>query len=45
MENRTNRKWKFVFLGQQTINGYRCLLFQQTYPSKYSIILLLVNLS
>ncbi len=24
---------KFVFLGQQTINGYRRLLFQQTCPS------------
>ncbi len=22
-----NRKWKFVFLGQQMINGKRCLLF------------------
>jgi hypothetical protein len=28
-----NRKQKFVFLGRQTINCYRCLLFQQTCPS------------
>jgi hypothetical protein len=27
-----NGKWKFVFLGQQTMNGNRCLLFQQTCP-------------
>ncbi len=28
-----NGKWKFVFLGRQTINGNRCFLFQQTCPS------------
>jgi hypothetical protein len=28
-----NRKWKFVFLFRQTINGNRRLLFQQTCPS------------
>jgi hypothetical protein len=27
------RKWKFVFLGRQTINGNRRLLCQQTCPS------------
>jgi hypothetical protein len=29
-----NGKWKFVFLGQQTINGNRRLLFQQMCPSR-----------
>jgi hypothetical protein len=27
------KKRKFIFLGRQMINGIRCLLFQQTYPS------------
>jgi hypothetical protein len=26
-------KWKYVFLGQQTINGNQQLLFKQTCPS------------
>ncbi len=30
-----NRKRKFVFLGRQTINGNRRLLFQQTCPSMH----------
>ncbi len=29
------RKWNFVFLGRQTINGNRRLLFQQTCPSMH----------
>ncbi len=28
-----NGRRKFIFLGRQTINGNRHLLFQQTYPS------------
>ncbi len=31
--NGTNGKWKFVFLGWQTINGNRWLLCQQMFPS------------
>ncbi len=31
-----NEKQNFVFLGQQTINGNRRLLFQQTCPSMYT---------
>ncbi len=34
MDNGTNGKRKFVFPGRQTINGNRCLLFQQTCPSE-----------
>jgi hypothetical protein len=33
MENGTNGKCKFVFLGRQTIYGNRRLLFQQMCPS------------
>jgi hypothetical protein len=32
-------KWKFGFLGLQTINSKRCLLFQQTCPSMLAALL------
>ncbi len=33
MKKGTNGKWKFVFLGQQTINNNQRLLLKQTCPS------------
>jgi hypothetical protein len=37
------RKWEFVFLGWQTINGNRGLLFQQTCPSMLIVMIICKN--